>query len=171
MAGRKRKIDLPFDLEIPWAPPSVNIWMNMNRWKRSDMKDIAYLAVVCAVAGAGVQGQEVPTPCDIHVTIQKSGHARQYDAQNYVTTVDKLFLDALTRARGRKRRGLGILPDDSIEYIRLFLPTVEWGHAKNRTILSFRPQPKGAGNEDHSHKSSTRSGARPNPQRKKAQAA
>jgi len=165
MDGRKRPIVLlPLELHIPWAPPSVNVWQRMNHWKRKDMKDTAYLAVVCAVVEAGVQGMSVPTPCDIHVTIEKTGYTREYDPQNFVTPVDKLFLDALTQVKGRKRRGLGLLPDDSVDHIRLFSPTVEWGHKKSRTILWFRPSPKGAVHENQKNQND-QPPARKNPRR------
>lgn len=62
------------------------------------------------------------------------------DEHNLTTPFDKLVLDALTAPRGNKRRGMGIIVDDSPEYMKLLPPTLHKAvDGQERTIVNFYP--------------------------------
>jgi len=59
------------------------------------------------------------------------------DPHNYVFPLDKLFLDKLCLPSASKWRGLGLIPDDSAEWLYLIRPDVEYSAQRPAIILKF----------------------------------
>ena len=121
-------------IEIAKALPSYNTYEKMHKWAKKKLKDDWYLIVMEAVHG--LTFKKIPTPCTLRVTVYHKLQ-RQRDILNVGTTADKLVLDALTRPKPPKTRGLGILPDDDSRSIKEVTLSLKKGEA-DATILVFR---------------------------------
>jgi len=129
----------PVTLTIPWIPPTGNVWESAGRWGRARYKKVALTAVVVAVSR--VRLGPIPTPCTIEIDIYKSKKgAKCGDPSAYYQPVDKCFLDALTKPRGNKKYGLGLLEDDSRKYIKAITRLdVHLRAPRAKTVLTFTP--------------------------------
>ena len=115
------------ELFIAWVPPSVNKWVPMHWHKKIRVIQEADYAVKEAVKKAGIK--KLPYPCKIYTDVYKF-KGKVCDAHNLVTPLDKCVIDALTEPQGRKSRGLGLIPDDSPDYVEVQTPVVHIGEGQ-----------------------------------------
>lgn len=135
--SKKKRKEPPIykQLDIPHIPPSMNVWERWSWHRRQSAKEEAYKAVCVAAASAGIE--RLKTPVFIRVEVYKK-RGRRGDATNLIGPIDKLYIDAITEPRGRKRRGLGLIPDDTPEYLDgIGNPVVHLRAPENHTVLTF----------------------------------
>lgn len=138
-------------LVIPWAPVLLNEWAALGPWGRARLCESLYPVIAAVVSASSIKS--VPVPCEIYSTVYLHGRARwsskakkwnKYakigDAQNRLTALDKVIIDSLTEPRGRKKRGVGLIPDDSPKYLTLMVPEVILNAPDDKTVLVFKPR-------------------------------
>lgn len=142
--GKVRQVE-GVSIDIPMCPPSYWKWEKMHWSEKGTLKRKAYLLMLKAVRDAGIR--KLPVPCMVSAEVWVT-EWRTYDAENFVTPIGKLFIDALTPEKTSRRKngkfqhklGLGLLPDDSPEYVRgITSPLVHTKAAADRTVLTFKP--------------------------------
>ena len=121
-------------IEIPEALPSYNTYEKMHKWAKKKLKDDWYLLVMEVVHGLSFK--KIPTPVTLRATVYHKLQ-RQRDILNVGTTLDKLVVDALTKPKPPKTRGLGVLHDDDSGSIKKVTLLLEKGEA-DATVLVFR---------------------------------
>ena len=145
MRNRIWKLDesktLCADLILPYALPSYWTWSAMHWSKRVSAQKRAqqYLDLWYARNDIRPFGQ----PVLIFLTVWR--RRLRGDEPNLVTPFDKIILDALTRPSGNKKRGMGIIVDDSPQYMKLLPVTLRKADPKigEQTVVRFYPWRKG----------------------------
>lgn len=119
-------------------PPSYNKWNTMHYHEQTRMKQDRYYLVQKAVHESGIR--KIETPCVLSATVFKRS-PRAGDSFNMGTTIDKLYIDALTEPGRGKARGLGLLPDDNYNHVPTCCFTLrKCGKGeRERTELVFEP--------------------------------
>lgn len=136
-------------LDIPWVPMRLTEWNAMGHWGQSALIK-AWAPIIQSIATRQFGTQTILVPVNLSFNIYiKSGqrwdyvrkryksHSKAGDAQNRVTAIDKVIVDSLTQPRGRKKRGAGILVDDSPKYLTIMEPVVHLNAPGDLTVVSF----------------------------------
>lgn len=138
-------------LKIGWAPPTLGEWNRLGRWGQSRLKKDIYPLIERDVRASGIE--KVPWPAIVYAHIyRKAGqrwdakrkrfvsYHRKSDPANLHTLLNKCIIDALTEPRGRKWRGLRLIPDDSERYLTVMEPKEHLRADEDATVLIFRPR-------------------------------
>lgn len=144
-------------LSIPWAAITISEWAVLGHWGQRRLWETLYPAIVAAVNISSIRS--LPIPCNVFTEVhlhnrarwsaktkRYSNYAKKGDPQNRLVAIDKVIIDSLTEPRGRKTRGLGLLPDDSSKYVTLMVPDMYLGAPDDKTVLTFKPREHGTTN-------------------------
>lgn len=125
--------------ELPMPDLSPNAYLGLHHYARKDVRITqagVWLSALREALGAP------PHPrfeCPVSITIHVQGTGNRTDVPNWVAHVGwKVLIDCLTDRKGRKNYGLGLLPDDSMRYVRGITVTVEPG-GEPATTLTITP--------------------------------
>ena len=143
---KKRELEATYPrITIYMKIPTVNEWDRKGKihWGyQSEWKKRAYKHIFAAVKIAGLE--KIETPCIIQPVVYKR-HRAEPDPNNYTTPINKMFVDALTEPKTSKTRGLGLLPDDTADYVTHADPIIHLGAERDKVVLIFKP--RGGGHE------------------------
>ena len=114
---------LTFPVTVEWVPPSLNLMLRMNRWKRAGLRQLAGQYLVAA----GLPRQQSPTNHRVKVTIQMY-RKRPMDRDNAAGALKVLF-DAL--------KEFGYMRDDSEEWADLIVLPVIVDRKRPRTEFTI----------------------------------
>lgn len=117
-----------FVLSLPLVLPSANFYLHLHWRRRYDLGEVWHNAVWALCNLNRVY------PCDklhLECTIYFK-EKRKRDPANFVTPLDKLVFDGLTRC--------GILVDDDAEHLTWSVPVLAVDSAKPRTEVILTPE-------------------------------
>lgn len=132
-------------IEIDFVPPSYERWKDLHWGEQRRLQKKAFDALWLAKQRSGIKS--IPTPALVDIAIYKR-RAQAGDAVNLAIVCDKLFIDPLCepldltkdgRPRKKPKRGLGLIPDDSAEYITITPVELHYPAEADRTVLIFKP--------------------------------
>jgi len=114
---------MKWTLEIPYIPPSLNIWSRLHWAARKRVKD-----KWCDFIWALCNENRVHPVEKVHLSATiYFPQSRRRDPDNYTATTYKIICDCLVR--------IGILKDDSYEYVT-FTP-VKFEKGGSKTVLTI----------------------------------
>ena len=124
MGNRTWKLDeskpLCADLILPYAIPSYWTWSAWHWSKRVSAQKRAqqYLDLW------SVRNDIRPFAEPVLISLTVWRKRLRGDEPNLVTAFDKIILDTLTSPKGNKKRGMGVIVDDSPEYMKMLPVTL-----------------------------------------------
>lgn len=133
-------------LDIADIPTTGKQWDTLHPMARARLKSEAFVVVWEAVLQAKVERIETPCVVDAHIYFVKGSQGGGKDFDNLAICIGKMYLDPLcpekivtTRTGVRHRRGLGLIPDDTVDHIRGIMITRHPESDRNHTVLVFQP--------------------------------
>ena len=135
----------PVSLDIHDIPTTPGQWDTLHPMVRSRLKSEAFVPVWEAVVRSGITRIETPCIVDAHIHFNGRSQGGGKDFDNLAICIGKLYLDPLcpekvtTTKRGiRHRRGLGLIPDDTVDHIVGIMITRHPMADRCHTILNFQ---------------------------------
>lgn len=120
-------------LILPTVPPSYWNWRTWHWAKQRKLQDDWLMLLKANRLAKGPLPWSVPVL--ITFTIYKRTSAG--DPANYVTPLDKLFLDNISMPKGNKSRGLGWITDDSPKHLTVEMPKIQKTGDKPHTLIEI----------------------------------
>ena len=124
-------------ITVPRPLPSFNIWDGWSYHEQTRQKNEIWWPLV-QKACHGLKFKKIPTPCTLRITVYRKLPGRG-DVLNLGTPADKLVVDALTRPKGPKWRGVSLLLDDNYDNLRAVTLTMRTSKREDEcTVLEFK---------------------------------
>ncbi len=116
-----------YQLEIPEVHPSLNKWVQMNRFARARLRDECKETIWACAKNAKIPMIKTPVEIEIvyHHKFKKENKVR-LDIDNFTP---KFYMDGLS--------GI-VIPDDSIDYVKKLTWTVI-KDGENRSVILIKP--------------------------------